>query len=171
MKQSSKIILLSLIAVMFVLPFVAAASLAMNNVLNTVFGTGVMDLEKSQMIAVMMIWVVIFVGISDLFIGLSPFSDWVSWIIGGALTITMANIGWVMAIFSWMTQLLAVAGAAAVYWVIGLTILAIFGNVWASGMLMAIKAKKEMMKTIKGADDVTAGIKGLKKINRALKSS
>lgn len=167
MKQISRMLLVSLLAVMLIMPL-AAAMVNLSSVLN-VFG--VKDYaEKSDMIAAIMIWIVIFVGLSDLLIAFTPFSDWIAWVIGAALTIAFANMGFITMVFSWATNLLAIAGAAAVYWIIGLAILAIFGNIWAATMLMGIKARKETMKTVKGAKDVAAGIKGMKEINKALKS-
>lgn len=167
MKQAGKLFIAYLLAVMIVMPLVMAASWGANLdpkqwAFDFLFGS-----TELPGIVVIMVWIVLFVGISDLIVGVAPLSNWVCWVIGFATTIIAAQVGWITGIAVWLNTIFAGLGAIAIYVILIASILALFGFSWAYILLAKMKAVKEEMKGKITADKVSESIRNLKKIQEA----
>lgn len=167
MKQAGKLFVASLLAIMIVMPLVMAASWGANLdpkqwAFNFLFGS-----TEVPGIVVIMVWIVLFVGISDLIVGVAPLSNWVCWVIGLATTVIAAQVGWIIGISVWLNTIFAALGALAIYVILIISILALFGFSWAYTLLIQIKARKQEMQGKITAEKVTESIRNLKKIQTA----
>jgi hypothetical protein len=86
------------------------------NVLQYVFGTPIqLTGIVSSIIVTIAVWLLLFFTFGDIIASFSSFHKWVSWTIGGLLTLIMANLGFVVGLVIAFTKLLAVVGIASVY--------------------------------------------------------
>jgi hypothetical protein len=167
MKQAGKLFLASLLGIMLVMPLVMAAAWGANLdpkqwAFNFLFGT-----TEVPTIVVIMVWIVLFVGISDLITGITPFSNWVCWVIGFATTVIAAQVGFIIGMSVWLNTIFAGLGALAVYAILIISILALFGFSWAYTFLIQMKARKQEMQGKITANKVSNSIRNLKKIQEA----
>lgn len=100
----------------------------------------------SIVIFFVLIWLILFVGFSDILHYFSPFSPWASWIIGFATSVIAANIGIIQWFVSWVVTVLAVLGTIAIFIGIALAFAAFialsYGSMWAVERKAAIEAHR-----------------------------
>jgi hypothetical protein len=100
----------------------------------------------SIVIFFVLIWLILFVGFSDILHYFSPFSPWASWIIGFAISVIAANIGIIQWFVSWVVTVLAVLGTIAIFIGIILAFAAFvalsYGSMWAVERKAAIEAHR-----------------------------
>ena len=103
-----------------------------------------------------LIWLILFVGISDIITLTGFFTTWVAWVMGAAITIIAANVGAIQLFSFWIVIALGFLGAAAIF--VGIFaafivfIFLSFGVEWAYKHRMKIAASK-------GRADIVEGMK------------
>ena len=121
----------------------------------------------SVMIFFVLIWLILFVGISDILFLASPFSSWTSWIFGFAISVIGANLGFVQWMVSWMIYVLAGLGMIAIFIGIGTAFIGFialsFGANWAIDRKAAIEAHR-------GRADIATGMRSFAAAGREAKS-
>jgi len=179
-KRVSKIIFLSFIATMFLLPMVSATGFFTFKIGNWQAGEGLNTLlgatqiqTGQQFLIFLAIFMIIFVGFSDIIAGFSPLSETVAWVIGFGLAVITASTGvlaeWAFVLFNFA----ALFGVFAIFLIIFAAFAFIiaaylgFGTIAANihSRIYAVKVSKQAMQ---GAADVNAAIEGLKKIKKSL---
>jgi len=91
----------------------------------SIYVFGFKDLENAEftaqygitsiVIIFIFIWLILFLGFSDIFAMFSGFSTWVSWIIGFAVTVIAANLKVIQIIAIWAINFTAIFGTIAVF--------------------------------------------------------
>jgi len=109
----------------------------------------------TAIILFVLIWLILFVGLSDALVIISPFSTWVSWIIGGAMSIIIANIGAIQYFVTFVVVILGFLGAVAIFIAIGMAFIIFMGLGW--GAKWALE-KKAAWAAHKGRTDISQGI-------------
>ena len=159
MKQIKKLLLVSFLAVMIVLPFVAAATFQ-----DTVkLITGV-DMTKSapDIIVRIVVFLILLVTFGDILYGFSPFNQVTCWIIGGGLAIIAAVTGGIAAIAAFFFDIGAFIGVLGVGSSIVLAFLAFLMITFGFGGLAGwLRRNKEKMQAETGMQRLGIGTKAL----------
>lgn len=168
MKQASRLILASFVAIMLVLPFVMAAT-PLELLLKNVFGVQG-ALEISQTIVAIMIWMILFTAFTDLIYALGPFSKTTSWFIGFGLAVIAANVGWVWWFTEFAFSVVAGLGAAAVAIVLGSIFLLVIATYLGFDKFANwLRARKDAMLADKGIQNMKKGMDVLSEVGKHAK--
>ena len=141
-----------------------------------VYILGVYDIEAigqnyslaSVIILFLMVWLILFVGFSDILHYFSQFSPWVSWVIGFAMAIIAANVGFIQLIVYWGVVALAVLGTIAIFVAIGFAFVAFICLNWGMGWVLDRKAA---MEAHRGRTDIAQGIQTFASAGRAARGA
>jgi len=127
----------------------------------------------SVLIIYLMIWLVLFVGFSDIVSLFAPFSSRIGWIIGAALAIITAQFRFIYQIGSWLAAVLAGLGAFSIFFGIGMAFLAFIALSWGNqkARVWATKRKIAQMqvKAAQGSESAREGLKLLKGLGHDLR--
>lgn len=123
---------------------------------------GMYDLESlgenystvSVVIFFVLIWLILFVGFSDILHYFSPFSPWASWLIGFAISVIASNLGVIQWFVSWVIMVMAILGTIAIFLGIFLAFVGFialsWGSMWAIERKAAIEAHRGRMDIAEG---------------------
>jgi membrane protein implicated in regulation of membrane protease activity len=129
--------------------------------------------DASAVIIHIVFWLMMFFAFSDIFGGFLPFQNkYVPWVLGGGLTIIVANLGVIPMWLVWMAGITAWAGAFAIFASMIIAFIAfiavvIFGNLLKVRML---KRKYELAGQV-GGKKVGVAIEQLAKIEESLEKA
>lgn len=121
----------------------------------------------SIFILFLMVWLILFVGFSDILQYFSPFSPWASWLIGFGISVIAANIGMIQWLVIGFTLVLAVFGTIAIFVGIGLALAGFVALSWGAKWALDRKAAIEAHK---GRTDIAQGIKTFAEGGRAARA-
>lgn len=163
MKQTGKLLLASFLAVMLVLPLVAAQSI-LENLGKYLFGFSGIG-QTNTIVVQLMIWLILFFAFADIIS--IVFSKPANWLIGFGLAVIAANVGWVSQMNEGLFGVTAGLGSFSVAAVIGITfvafLLAHFGLSWAVDWIQRAKTVRAIRQ---GRMSAKEGLKTLKEIGK-----
>ncbi len=114
------------------------------------------------------VFAIIFVGLVDMMLLVSIFSNWVSWVIASGIAIIGALTGVVRQIALWMITIASAVGVIGIGLEIIIMAVIFIGLIFASRPIALFAAKRHALraqvKEIKGAEKAASAIEGLKRI-------
>jgi len=115
-----------------------------------------------------LIWLILFVGISDILHYFSAFSPWASWLIGFAIAVVAANIGIVQMVVYWTIFIFAFLGAIAIFAGILAAFVLFIGVSWGSQKAGLWKSR---MMASKGRNYIQQGVQTAADMGRATENA
>ena len=130
-------------------------------------------LTLQEFIVFVIVLLIIFVMLFDIFSLTSIFSPWVSAVIAGGMAIIASLIGWMRALSTWFITIGAGLGVAAGFIEIGIALVIFVGLSFGSSRIAIWAAKRraqrEEIAAIKGAGQAGGAITALKMIQKKFK--